>query len=111
MITGFQHMHSAFALGRPCFIGAHAHQGMGKIETEHSLLGQGKLGLFTMISLHVQLLLGLALYMMKGWMSMLGYTWRHGINGDALFLRVEAPCGHDHWYFIWHTRAQFGQTR
>ncbi len=34
--------------------------------------GQGKLGLFTMISLHVQLLLGLALYVMKGWMSMLG---------------------------------------
>lgn len=34
--------------------------------------GQAKLGLFTMISLHIQLLLGLALYMMKGWMSMLG---------------------------------------
>lgn len=34
--------------------------------------GQGKLGLFTMISMHIQLVLGLALYMMKGWMSMLG---------------------------------------
>lgn len=34
--------------------------------------GQAKLGLFTMITLHVQLLLGLALYMMKGWISMLG---------------------------------------
>ena len=34
--------------------------------------GQAKLGLFTMISMHIQLLLGLALYMMKGWASMLG---------------------------------------
>ena len=33
---------------------------------------QAKLGLFSMISLHVQLLLGLALYFMKGWASMLG---------------------------------------
>ena len=34
--------------------------------------GQAKLGLFSMISLHIQLLLGLALYFMKGWASMLG---------------------------------------
>lgn len=34
--------------------------------------GQAKLGLFTMVSMHIQLVLGLALYMMKGWMSMLG---------------------------------------
>ena len=33
---------------------------------------QAKLCLFSMISLHVQLLLGLALYFMKGWASMLG---------------------------------------
>jgi len=32
--------------------------------------GQAKLG--NMISMHIQLLLGLALYMMKGWASMLG---------------------------------------
>ena len=34
--------------------------------------GQTKLGLFTMISMHIQLLLGLALYIIKGWASMLG---------------------------------------
>ena len=33
--------------------------------------GQTKLGLFTMISMHIQLLLGLALYIIKGWASML----------------------------------------
>ena len=33
---------------------------------------QAKWGLFTMVSMHVQLLLGLALYFMKGWSSMLG---------------------------------------
>ena len=33
--------------------------------------GQSKLGLFTLIPVHIQLLLGLALYMMKGWASML----------------------------------------
>ena len=33
---------------------------------------QAKLGLFTMISIHIQLLLGLALYMMKGGVSVLG---------------------------------------
>ena len=33
---------------------------------------QAKLGLFTMISIHIQLLLGLALYVMEGWASMLG---------------------------------------
>ena len=34
--------------------------------------GQGKLGLFTIINMHIQLVLGLALYVMKGWGSMLG---------------------------------------
>lgn len=33
---------------------------------------QAKWGLFTMISMHVQLILGLALYFMKGWSSMIG---------------------------------------
>lgn len=34
--------------------------------------GQRKLGLFTMIALHLQLVLGLMLYMMRGWIGMLG---------------------------------------
>ena len=34
--------------------------------------GQRKLGLFTMIALHLQLVFGLMLYMMRGWMGMLG---------------------------------------
>ena len=34
--------------------------------------GQTKLGLFTMISMHIQLLLVLALHIIKGWASMLG---------------------------------------
>ena len=36
------------------------------------MAGQAKLGLFTMISMHIQLLSGLALDMMKGGASMLG---------------------------------------
>ena len=42
---------------------------------------QAKLGLFSMISLHVQLLLGLALYFMKGWASMLG---SHGVMSSTV---------------------------
>jgi hypothetical protein len=71
MITGFQHMHSALrwvVLVLLIVTLVKAWQNRSGTFTK----GQGKLGLFTMITLHIQLLLGLALYMMKGWISMLG---------------------------------------
>jgi hypothetical protein len=71
MITGFQHMHSALrwvVLALLVVTLVKAWQNRNNTFTS----GQGKLGLFTMISMHIQLVLGLALYMMKGWMSMLG---------------------------------------
>jgi len=53
---------------------------------------QAKLGLFTMISLHVQLLLGLALYVGKGWSSMLGDSTIMG-NAVMRFFVVEHLLG------------------
>ena len=73
MITGFQHLHSAMrwvvlALIVVTIVKAWS----AKRNASGFSAGQTKLGLFSIISLHIQLLLGLALYFMKGWASMLG---------------------------------------
>ena len=50
--------------------------------------GQKKLGLFTMIALHLQLVLGLLLYMMRGWIGMLGQEGTMS-NSFTRFFAVE----------------------
>ena len=50
--------------------------------------GQKKLGLFTMIALHLQLVLGLLLYMMRGWIGMLGQEGTMS-NSYTRFFAVE----------------------
>ena len=44
--------------------------------------GQRKLGLFTMIALHLQLVFGLLLYMMRGWIDILS---KDGTMSDSYF--------------------------
>ena len=73
MITGFLHMHSALrwvALVLLVLVVVKSFQG-SRANTPFTE-GQRKLGLFTMIALHLQLVLGLTLYMMRGWIGMLG---------------------------------------
>lgn len=50
--------------------------------------GQKKLGLFTMVALHLQLVLGLLLYMMGGWIGMLGQEGTM-TNSHTRFFAVE----------------------
>jgi hypothetical protein len=50
--------------------------------------GQRKLGLFTMIALHLQLVLGLMLYMMRGWIGVLGQEGTMS-NSYARFFAME----------------------
>jgi hypothetical protein len=73
MITGFLHMHSALrwvALVLLVLVVVKSVQG-SRGNTPFTE-GQRKLGLFTMIALHLQLVLGLMLYMTRGWIGMLG---------------------------------------
>ena len=73
MITGFQHLHSAMRWVVLALIVVTILKAWSAKRNGSSFsAGQAKLGLFSMISLHVQLLLGLALYFMKGWASLLG---------------------------------------
>lgn len=67
MITGFQHLHSALrwvvlVLMLLAIVRAYSGWKGGK-----DFAGVKKLALFSMITLHLQLVLGLALYFMKGW--------------------------------------------
>ena len=50
--------------------------------------GQRKLGLFTMIALHLQLVFGLMLYMMRGWIGMLSQEGTMS-NSYTRFFAVE----------------------
>ena len=89
MITGFLHMHSALrwvALVLLVLVVVKALGGRSgnKPFTE----GQKKLGLFTMIALHLQLVLGLLLYMMRGWIGMLGQEGTMS-NSYTRFFAVE----------------------
>lgn len=73
MLIGFQHLHSALrwvVLGLLLFTLIRAI--FGWVTNRKFEPFQAKAGLFTMISLHVQLILGLVLYFGKGWSSMLG---------------------------------------
>ena len=73
MLTGFQHLHSALRwVVLFLLVWTLIQSRIGKSKGNAFSAKQAKLGLFTMISLHVQLLLGLALYVGKGWSSMLG---------------------------------------
>ena len=73
MITGFQHLHSAMRWVVLALIVVTILKAWSAKRNGSSFsAGQAKLGLFSMISLHVQLLLGLALYFMKCWASLLG---------------------------------------
>ena len=89
MITGFLHMHSALrwvALVLLVWVVVKSVQGSrgGAPFTE----GQRKLGLFTMIALHLQLVFGLMLYMMRGWIGMLGQEGTMS-NAYTRFFAVE----------------------
>jgi preprotein translocase subunit SecY len=78
MLTGIQHLHGTLrwvVLILMVFSIVKAFSGMSSGRSFGS--GDYKRGLFTMISLHVQLLLGFILYFGKGWSSMLG-------NADAM---------------------------
>ena len=74
MITGFQHLHSAMRWVVLALLVVTIFKAWSaKRNASGFSAGQAKLGLFSMISLHIQLLLGLALYFMKGWASMLAH--------------------------------------
>jgi uncharacterized membrane protein YozB (DUF420 family) len=89
MITGFLHMHSALrwvALVLLVLVVVKSVQGSrGNAPFTE---GQRKLGLFTMIALHLQLVLGLMLYMMRGWIGVLGQEGTMS-NSYARFFAME----------------------
>ena len=73
MLTGIQHLHGALrwvVLVLLVLSIVKAFTGMSSGRSFGD--GDRKRGLFTMISLHVQLLLGYVLYFGKGWSAMLG---------------------------------------
>ena len=73
MMTGIQHLHGALrwvVLVLLILSIVKAFTGMSSGRSFGD--GDRKRGLFTMISLHVQLLLGYILYFGKGWSAMLG---------------------------------------
>ena len=73
MLIGFQHLHSALRwVVLTLIIVTLIQAWMGKQNGKAFSAQQAKMGLFSMISMHVQLLLGLVLYVGKGWSSMLG---------------------------------------
>lgn len=93
MLTGFQHLHSALRWGVLFLLVWTLIQSLlGKRKEEAFSSKQAKLGLFTMISLHIQLLLGLTLYVGKGWSSMLGNPTAMG-NAIMRFFVVEHLIG------------------
>ena len=78
MLTGIQHLHGTLRwvvliLLILSIVKAFSGMSAGRSFTD----GDRKRGLFTMISLHLQLVLGFILYFGKGWSSMLG-------NADAM---------------------------
>lgn len=73
MLTGIQHLHGTLrwvVLGLMIFSIVKAFVGMSSSRSFG--VGDQKRGMFTMISLHLQLVLGFVLYFGKGWGSMLG---------------------------------------
>ena len=93
MLTGFQHLHSALRwVVLFLLVWTLIQSRIGKSKGNAFSAKQAKLGLFTMISLHVQLLLGLALYVWKGWSSMLGDSTIMG-NAVMRFFVVEHLLG------------------
>mgnify|MGYP006167445777 CR=1 FL=1 len=93
MLTGFQHLHSALRwVVLFLLVWTLIQSLLGKRKGESFSSRQAKLGLFTMISLHIQLLLGLTLYVGKGWASMLGNPSTMG-NAIMRFFVVEHLIG------------------
>jgi len=87
MLTGFQHLHSALRwVVLFLLVWTLIQSRIGKNKGDAFSAKQAKLGLFTMISLHVQLLLGLTLYIGKGWSSMLGDSTIMGIAVMRFFV-------------------------
>jgi hypothetical protein len=91
MITGIQHLHSTLRWVVLILLVLTLIRAWTNRSGSFSVQ-QAKLGLFTMISIHVQLLLGLVLYVQKGWMAKLGDSSIMGVTRDRFFT-VEHPAG------------------
>lgn len=78
MLTGIQHLHGTLRWVVLILLVLSIVKAFSGISSGRSFgAGDQKRGMFTMISLHVQLLLGFILYFGKGWSSLLG-------NPDAM---------------------------